>query len=68
MGDETVPFSEVRARDRITFRGGCHMTGEVLAVVGAYNGKKMIEFQEEGATIHRYISCAAHRSVIRHGR
>lgn len=67
MADETVPFGEVKARDKVTFNGGYYMTGEVLAVVGTYNGKKMIEFQEEGAEIHRYISYATHRSVTRHG-
>ena len=67
MAEEKVPFSAIKARDKVKFIGGYHMTGEVLAVIGTLNGKKMVEFQEEGAVIHQYLSYAAHRSVIRYG-
>lgn len=65
---DRIPFSKVKAYDHITFDNGIYATGTVLACVGTYNGKRLIQFQEDGYAITRYLSYAAHRSVILNSR
>ncbi len=64
---DRVPFSEVRAGERITFDSGYYMTGTMVRSVGTHRGKRMVHFREDGGDRERVISYAAHRSVIRRG-
>lgn len=62
---DRIPFNDVAVGEKITFDSGYYMTGEIVANVGRYSGKRMVEFREEGATVSQYISYACHRSVRR---
>lgn len=63
---DRIPFGEARKGETITFDAGYYMTGKIVRNIGTYDGKRMVEFAQDGNPIPHILSYAAHRSV-RHG-